>query len=58
MCAHLLMGADLFFFQAHGLLQQIPEAGFARQPETYSRQMIDVLLHGMLAMPAKGRGKS
>jgi TetR/AcrR family transcriptional regulator len=58
LCAHLLMGADLFFFQAHGLLQQIPEAGFARQPETYSKQMIDVLLHGMLADPAGGRGKS
>jgi TetR/AcrR family transcriptional regulator len=57
LCAHLLMGADLFYFQAHGLLQQIPEAGFARQPERYSKQMIDVLLHGMLAQPAEGRVK-
>lgn len=58
LCAHLLMGADLFYFQAHGLLQQIPEAAFARQPDRYSKQMIDVLLHGMLAQPAEGRVKS
>lgn len=55
LCAHLLMGADLFYFQAHGLLQQIPEAGFARHPESYSKQMIDVLLNGMLASPSEGR---
>jgi TetR/AcrR family transcriptional regulator len=54
LCAHLLMGADLFYFQAHGLLQQIPEAGFARHPGRYSKQMIDVLLNGMLAAPAAG----
>ena len=54
LCAHLLMGADLFYFQAHGLLQQIPEAGFARHPGRYSKQMIDVLLNGMLAAPSAG----
>ncbi len=58
LCAHLLMGADLFYFQAHGLLEQIPEAGFARQPDRYSRQMIDVLLHGMLTQPGVGRSAS
>jgi TetR/AcrR family transcriptional regulator len=57
LCATLLMGSDLFYFQAHGLLQQIPEAGFVRQPGQYSRQMIDVLLNGMLAEPGAGRGK-
>lgn len=55
LCAHLLMGADLFYFQAHGLLQQIPEAGFARHPGSYSKQMIDVLLNGMLASPSPER---
>lgn len=55
LCAHLLMGADLFYFQAHGLLQQIPEAGFARDPGRYSKQMVDVLLNGMLAGGAEGR---
>jgi len=57
LCATLLMGSDLFYFQAHALLRQIPEAGFVRQPSQYSRQMIDVLLHGMLAQPA-GEGAS
>jgi len=52
LCATLLMGSDLFYFQAHGLLRQIPEAGFVRQPSQYSKQMIDVLLHGMLAETA------
>jgi len=55
LCAHLLMGADLFYFQAHGLLQQIPEAGFALQPDRYSKQMVDVLLNGMLSHPGQGR---
>lgn len=55
LCATLLMGSDLFYFQAYGLLQQIPEAGFVSNPGQYSRQMIDVLLNGMLAQPADGR---
>ena len=58
LCAHLLMGADLFYFQAHGLLQQIPEAGFAQHPGRYSKQMIDVLLNGMLTEPSTGRAAS
>ena len=58
LCAHLLMGADLFYFQAHGLLQQIPEASFAQHPGRYSKQMIDVLLNGMLTEPSAGRAAS
>jgi len=54
LCATLLMGSDLFYFQAHGLLQQIPEAGFVRNPGQYSKQMIDVLLNGMLTHSAGG----
>ena len=57
LCATLLMGSDLFYFQAHGLLQQIPEAGFVRQPSRYSKQMIDVLLNGMLANAGKGESR-
>lgn len=49
LCATLLMGCDLFYFQAHGLLRQIPEAGFAVNAETYSQGMADVLLNGMVA---------
>ena len=55
LCATLLMGADLFYFQVQGLLKQIPEAGFIREPGRYSQQMIDVLLNGMVARPSEGR---
>ena len=55
LCATLLMGADLFYFQIHGLLEQIPEAAFIREPGHYSLQMTDVLLNGMLAAGSAGR---
>jgi TetR/AcrR family transcriptional regulator len=58
LCAMLLMGADLFYFQIHGLLAQIPEAVFIREPGRYSRQMTDVLLNGMLAGRAAGRAEA
>ena len=48
LCATLLMGANLFFFQAQGMLRQIPEAGFAKDSAGYNRQMADVMLNGML----------
>ena len=57
LCATLLMGADLFYFQIHGLLRQIPEAAFIREPGHYSRQMTDVLLNGMLAAGGTGRAE-
>jgi TetR/AcrR family transcriptional regulator len=57
LCATMLMGSDLFYFQARGLLEQIPQAKFARQPENYSRQTIDVLLNGMLTQPQVGGSK-
>lgn len=49
LCATLLMGADVFFFQARGILGHFPEAGFAGRPGLFSRQMVDVMLNGMLA---------
>jgi len=52
LCATLLFGSDLFFFQAHQVLRQIPGAEFARRPGQYSREMTDILLHGMLRSPA------
>jgi TetR/AcrR family transcriptional regulator len=48
LCATLLMGANLFFFQAQGVLKQIPEAGFAKDSAAYNRQMADVMLNGMM----------
>ena len=54
LCATLLIGGDLFYFQAQGLLRQIPQAGFARQPEQYAQQMSDILLRGMLVADGVG----
>ena len=48
LCATLLMGANLFFFQAQGMLQLIPEAGFAKNSARFNRQMADVMLNGMM----------
>jgi TetR/AcrR family transcriptional regulator len=48
LCAMLLLGVDLFYFQSHGMLKHIPQAGFALQREQYSREMMDVILNGML----------
>jgi len=48
LCATLLMGGNLFFFQAQGVLRQIPGARFANDPGGFNRQMADVMLNGML----------
>ena len=53
LCAMLLMGGDLFYFQSHGLLKQLPEAAFAQNYQSYSREMMDVILNGML-VPEQG----
>ena len=57
LCATLLVGANVFFFQAQSVLRHITEVTFATDPERYSEGIIDVLLHGMLdvAGPAKKR---
>jgi len=55
LCAMLLMGGDLFYFQSHGLLKHMPEAGFAQDYGDYSREMMDVILNGML-VPEQCRG--
>ena len=55
LCASLLMGADVFFFQARELLKQIPQAEFASHPPRFSREMVDVLLRGMMTREGEGR---
>lgn len=49
LCALLLIGADVFFFQSGGVLKHLPQAKFAGNPLQFSRQMVDVMLHGMLS---------
>lgn len=47
--ATLLIGADVFFFQARGVLKHLPQAGFAEDLPSFSAQMVDVMLNGMLS---------
>jgi TetR/AcrR family transcriptional regulator len=49
LCASLLIGGNLFFFQAYEVFRQIPGAGFARDRQGFSKQMADVMLSGMLS---------
>ena len=55
LCAQLVMGCDLFYFQSLGVLRQIPEANFASDRDGYSTEMMNVILNGMLA-PAEASG--
>ncbi len=58
MVATLLIGANVFFFQARALLQHFPDVTFATDPDRYSRMTIDMLLHGILPRAAAGNNDS
>jgi len=47
LCAFLLFGGNVFFFQAQNILKHFPEAEFARDAGCFSGGMVDVLLNGM-----------
>ena len=48
MVATLLIGANVFFFEARNLLRHFPDVSFATDPDRYSRDLIDILLRGIL----------
>lgn len=48
MVATLLIGADVFFFEAREVLDRFPDAAFSRKPERFSAMLADILLHGIL----------
>jgi TetR/AcrR family transcriptional regulator len=47
--ATLLVGANVFFFQARNVFRHFPEVNFADDPAQYTRMMVDILLRGILA---------
>lgn len=55
MIAALLIGANVFFFEAQEVLRHFRDVTFAEDPARYSRMLADVLLDGILAPndPAK-----
>jgi TetR/AcrR family transcriptional regulator len=52
MVATLLIGANVFFFEARDVLRHFPDVKFAMHPDRYSRMLIDILLRGMLPADA------
>lgn len=48
MVATLLVGADVFFFQAREVLRHFPAVRFADRPQQFSAMLADILLHGIL----------
>ena len=49
LAATLLVGANVFFFQARNVFRHFPEVNFADEPSRYSRMVVDILLRGMLS---------
>ncbi|NNK38265.1 MAG: TetR/AcrR family transcriptional regulator [Xanthomonadales bacterium] len=56
LCAMLLLGSDLMYFQFYAMMKYLPEADFALDHAEFSREMMDVMLNGMLADAAEGEG--
>ena len=52
MVATLLIGANVFFFEARNLLYHFPDVSFAADPDRYSRYLVDILLRGILPVEA------
>ncbi|TAM45717.1 MAG: TetR/AcrR family transcriptional regulator [Gammaproteobacteria bacterium] len=49
MVATLLIGANVFFFESQEVLRHFKDVDFAREPERYSRMLMDILLAGIRA---------
>lgn len=47
MAATILIGANVFFFEARSVLRYFPDIQFAHQPEQYAECMTDMLLRGI-----------
>lgn len=58
LCAMLILGSDLFYFQSHEMKKHPPLNKFARPHEQFSEEMMDIILHGMLIQPGERSAKS
>jgi TetR/AcrR family transcriptional regulator len=58
LCAFLILGSDLFYFQTNNLNQYPPLDKYARSPEQFSEEVMDIILHGMLIDPEVRSSKS
>lgn len=53
MLATILIGANVFFFEARDILRHLPEVEFGAQPERYTAMLTDILLNGVLPKTAE-----
>lgn len=49
--ATILLGANVFFFEAKTLLRHFRDVGFVETPERFTDMLIDILLHGIRPTP-------
>ena len=54
--AVVLLGADVFFFEAQSVLRHFRDVDFADDPARYSRMLIDIILKGIL-LPTDRKAK-
>ena len=53
MIAVLLIGANVFFFEAREVLRHFSDVAFVDKPEDFSRMLVDIMLHGILPPAGK-----
>jgi len=46
--AFMLIGMNVYFFEARDVLRHYPDVGFADDPEAFSEKMMHLMLHGIL----------
>lgn len=51
--AALLIGANVFFFQAHEVLRHFPDVSYAGNDDCFTDQLADLLLRGIQQHPAQ-----
>lgn len=55
MIASVLIGANLFFFEARDVLKHFRDVDFAADPARYSAMLADILMHGIARAPASSQ---
>lgn len=58
LCATLILGIDLFYFQSYEMKKYPPLNKFERPDEQFSEEMMDIILHGMLIPAGDGSAAS
>jgi TetR/AcrR family transcriptional regulator len=56
MIATLLIGANVFYFESREVLRHFPDMQSALDPERYTRQLVDILLRGILPATPRPSG--